>query len=183
LLKLAAPLEPRKFRELRRQMALRHHKWDAQVGDELALSDAPLLMSRSAWADLARLATELFAETHAVEDELLERPELHGSLGLPRALRQVLREGVSTPAAARIKRFDFHWTTEGWRLSEVNADVPWQRGGLELWRLVDGTSIPAAPYLFRRLAWYDRLAEWLRPRPQRRSDGAYGDFWHPPQSA
>ncbi len=105
-------------------MELRHHKWDAQVGDELALSDASLLVSRSAWSDLARLAEEVFAETRAVEDELLLRPELHGALGLPRALRQVLREGIPTPAAARIMRFDFHWTREGWRLSEVNADVP-----------------------------------------------------------
>ena len=69
MLKLGTPLEPRKFRELRRLMALRHHKWDAQVGDDLALSDAPLLMSRSAWSDLAHLAEALFTETRAVEDE------------------------------------------------------------------------------------------------------------------
>lgn len=54
----------------------------------------------------------------------------------------------------------------------------WQRGGLSLWRLVEGSSLAAAPYVFRRLAWYDRLAEWLqRPTLSRRSDGTYGQFW------
>jgi glutathionylspermidine synthase len=30
----------------------------------------------------------------------------------------------STPAAIRVMRFDFHWTTTGWHISEVNSDVP-----------------------------------------------------------
>ena len=30
----------------------------------------------------------------------------------------------ATPAAARVMRFDFHWTPDGWRISEVNSDVP-----------------------------------------------------------
>jgi hypothetical protein len=31
---------------------------------------------------------------------------------------------VPTPAAARVLRFDFHWTDQGWKISEVNSDVP-----------------------------------------------------------
>jgi hypothetical protein len=56
--------------------------------------------------------------------------------------------------------------------------LAWRSAGLEVWRLVESSSQPAAPYPFRRLAWYDRLAEWLqRPGPRRRSDGVYGEFW------
>jgi len=34
------------------------------------------------------------------------------------------RQGEPTPGIARVMRFDFHFTDEGWRISEVNADVP-----------------------------------------------------------
>jgi hypothetical protein len=42
-------------------------------------------------------------------------------------LRQVLRDGCAgrcTPTAARVIRFDFHWTADGWKISEANSDVP-----------------------------------------------------------
>jgi hypothetical protein len=63
----------------------------------------------------------------AAERELLNRPDLHTRLGLPRGLRKVLRragEKGATPCAARVLRFDFHWTDSGWKISEVNSDVP-----------------------------------------------------------
>ena len=35
------------------------------------------------------------------------------------------REGrAPRDSAARVLRFDFHWTCDGWRISEVNSDVP-----------------------------------------------------------
>jgi glutathionylspermidine synthase len=46
---------------------------------------------------------------------------------MPSALARALRKGHEkprTPTAARIMRFDFHPTEEGWRVSEVNSDVP-----------------------------------------------------------
>src|SRR5262249_35024700 len=53
------------------------------------------------------------------------RPELLGVLGLPRALQRVLAEKTPlSPSAGRVLRFDFHNTTEGWRISEANSDVP-----------------------------------------------------------
>jgi glutathionylspermidine synthase len=47
-------------------------------------------------------------------------------LGLPCRIRQVLSDDSAppTPAAARVIRFDFHPTPEGWRISEANCDVP-----------------------------------------------------------
>src|SRR5262245_57553556 len=105
-------------------MELSHFKWDAQVGDVTALAPFPLLLGRSSWRELEDLAERLAAETLAAEQELLGRPALHARIALPRPLRQLFAHGTPTPAAARVMRFDFHPTAEGWRLSEVNSDVP-----------------------------------------------------------
>jgi glutathionylspermidine synthase len=44
---------------------------------------------------------------------------------LPWKLQEVLAaEAPLSPPAGRVIRFDFHLTTEGWRISEANSDVP-----------------------------------------------------------
>jgi glutathionylspermidine synthase len=125
---LALPaLDAAAFDAVRRRMMLEHCKWDAQVGDVSALAPFPLVIDGSVWRQLAAWAEQLGVETTAAEAELLARPDLHGTLAVPRAIRRALRRsdrlGV-TPAASRIMRFDFHFTTDGWRISEVNSDVP-----------------------------------------------------------
>jgi glutathionylspermidine synthase len=120
-----AALDAATFAGIRRAMELSHFKWDAQIGDETTLAPFPLLVAPATWDELAAAAESLARETVAVEQELLSRPELHGVIALPRPLRALLGRGAEpTPAAARILRFDFHWTTDGWRVSEVNSDVP-----------------------------------------------------------
>jgi hypothetical protein len=114
------------FADVRRRLVLDHAKWDPQVGDEETLARFPLLLRHDHWAQLARWTEALAAETAAAEAELLGRPDLHCRLGLPWGLRRALRRAVS-PTGPRLIRFDFHWTAEGWRVSEANADVP---GGL-----------------------------------------------------
>jgi hypothetical protein len=124
-IRAGSALSPSVFREIRRAMELNHCKWDAQVGDTTALARFPLLVARSTWDELGRLARCLAAELMEVERELLGRPDLFGRLGLPRVLARLLGEPAAlTPSAARVLRFDFHWTTDGWRISEVNSDVP-----------------------------------------------------------
>jgi hypothetical protein len=120
-------LDPVTFAGIVRTMALDHHKWDAQVGDVAALAPFPLLLSRGAWRRLKSLAVALAKETVAIEGELARRHDLHARLGLHGALARALipRTGITqSPAAARIMRFDFHPTADGWRASEVNSDVP-----------------------------------------------------------
>ena len=122
-----AALPPREFASVRRAALLGHCKWDPQVGDHATLAPFPLVIGRATARTLDDWAERLASEALAAEQELLRTPRLHGKLAVPRALRRELRRGLEsgwTPAAGRVMRFDFHWTSSGWRLSEVNADVP-----------------------------------------------------------
>ena len=112
------------FAHLRKRMIFEWNKLDPQNGDRDAFADFPIILSAAAWQELRRLATELFFETMAAEAELAMRPEMHGRLGLPGALRRALRAGGPSARAPRVIRFDFHLTREGWRISEANTDVP-----------------------------------------------------------
>ncbi|HYE19640.1 MAG TPA: hypothetical protein VEA69_14405 [Tepidisphaeraceae bacterium] len=130
-------MAPRAFAGVRRRMALDGCKWDPQVGDVRVIAPFPLLLGRGEWDSLARTAEALYAETVRVEAAVMARPDLQKRIGVPRALRRVLArlgEGAEvTPTAARVMRFDFHPTPDGWRASEVNADVP--GGYAEAWEL------------------------------------------------
>jgi hypothetical protein len=113
------------FCDLRRRAVLEGCKWDPQVGDVDTLSPFPLVMRSNTWKQLASQAEHLTAEAIAAEEEISQHPELLNRLGLPRPLRNILAEKTPmSPAAVRAMRFDFHYTTEGWRISEANSDVP-----------------------------------------------------------
>jgi glutathionylspermidine synthase len=84
-----------------------------------------LILSAAAWADLAACSEALAAETLAAEHELIDRPDLLKALTLPRKCRKALSvQAAPATGIARVMRFDFHPTQDGWALSEVNCDVP-----------------------------------------------------------
>ncbi len=139
------------FAAVRRRLLIDHGKWDPQVGDVATVAPFPLLLRRSHWARLARWAEALAAETAAAEAELLGRPDLHRRLGLPWPLRRTIRGAVPT-AGPRLVRFDFHWTTDGWRVSEANPDVP---GGL-----CEASALPALVATAEHPAAGDPAAAW-----------------------
>jgi glutathionylspermidine synthase len=121
----AQPVDERVFASIRRRAVLEGCKWDPQVGDVSSLAPFPLILDRTTWNELATLAEQLAAETLSAEQEILLRPGLLNELGLPRAVRRVLKQRIApTPAAVRVMRFDFHPAKEGWSISEVNSDVP-----------------------------------------------------------
>jgi glutathionylspermidine synthase len=120
----ADPVDPAEHARLRRRAIFECCKWDPQVEDVSTVAPFPLLLRRPAWEEIAGLAETLAAEAIAAEEELARRPDLHRMLGLPLAVRRALRPGNPPPGIARVLRFDFHWTTEGWRISETNSDVP-----------------------------------------------------------
>ncbi|MCC7407772.1 MAG: glutathionylspermidine synthase family protein [Phycisphaeraceae bacterium] len=128
----ARPLSAQALEALRLRMIFDCCKWDPQVGDQGALWSAPLVLEARAWREVVELAETMAGEFGRVERWLLGRPDWWRGLGLPRGLRRALRRvamGKESASAclARLMRFDFHWTSEGWRVSECNADVP---GGL-----------------------------------------------------
>lgn len=101
-------------------------KWDLQVGDVPTLARYALTIDSAEWQHLAALAERLTAELHEAVREIMRSPALVEMLGVPRGLRAAL-DGAPNPSGVRevrFARFDFHPTLDGWRLSEVNADVP-----------------------------------------------------------
>ncbi len=164
-LRSEAALSATAFSIVRRRSILEGCKWDPQVGDVDTLAPFPLVMKSRVWQEIAAQAEKLTAEAIAAETEILERPELSRSLGLPRTLRPVLAEKTPpTPSAGRVMRFDFHPTPQGWRISEVNSDVP---GGFS--EASHFTALMAEHYPHLTAAgnpgadWSDALAEAAQP--------------------
>lgn len=123
----AVSVPPEALRRLRRRAIFDCCKWDPQLQDVAALAPFPLVIRESAWRELCGLAEALAGETLAAEREIALRPALHGTLGLPRRVRAALARPAAPAGAARLARYDFHLTADGWRITEVNSDVP---GGL-----------------------------------------------------
>lgn len=126
-LTLGSPLSEADWHCVKLTTVFDHCKWDIQSEDHCVLADFPILLNGTDWRQLASWAEALASEALAAETELLSRPELHAALGLPSAICRTLRHcdiGRAPTGAARVMRFDFHFTKEGWRISEVNADVP-----------------------------------------------------------
>ena len=61
-----------------------------------------------------------------LEETVLTKPDLIKKLGLPRKIQKALLKikNYSREDNIRLMRFDFHPTTTGWMVSEVNSDVP-----------------------------------------------------------
>lgn len=113
--------------DLQRRAIFDFCKWDTQCEDHSVLAPFPLLMELETAKFLNETAKALTKEALEAEAEILLRPELLERLGLPRALRKVLQRnasGLISDPEVRVMRFDFHPTAAGWRISEVNADVP-----------------------------------------------------------
>lgn len=139
------------FAGVRKRTIFEHCKWDAQHEDRSVLAPFALLLEQQAWVELQGLAEALSGETLAAERELRKCERLHRSLGLSRAVRRILRRNeCEDRGIARVMRFDFHFTSNGWRISEVNADVPGgfvEAGGFTslMASLHPGARMPANP--------------------------------------
>jgi glutathionylspermidine synthase len=113
---------------IRRRAIFECCKWDPQVEDVSTIADVPIVLDAREWCRLGAMAEALAHEVEAAEQELRSRSDLHGGLGLPRAIVKALGRASREPmSGARLIRFDFHHTAAGWRISEANTDVP---GGL-----------------------------------------------------
>ena len=119
-------LSNKDWKDYRRRVLLDCRECGVPPSEFFTLARFPLLMEPREWRKVARLAEKLTREVLAAEKELVRRPELHASLGVPPEIRSALRgcAGKGVPkGAARAMRFDFHFTPQGWRITEVNADA------------------------------------------------------------
>jgi len=113
--------------ELQKRAIFDVGKWDIQCEDHSVLAPFPLLLEPATAESLNKTAEELAKEATEAQREMLSRPELLNRLGLPRAIQRLLQKRApngNPTQEVRVMRFDFHPTTDGWRISEVNADVP-----------------------------------------------------------
>ncbi|HLP84481.1 MAG TPA: glutathionylspermidine synthase family protein [Phycisphaerales bacterium] len=103
-------------------------RMDPQVFDQSGIAPFALRVSRETVEHLAREAESAWRELAELEVALLAQPARWSSLGIPSRLARLLRTSASmSQRSVRYARFDFHPTTTGWAVSEINADVP---GGL-----------------------------------------------------
>jgi len=123
---VAGPVAREVYDEIRVRTMFECSKWDAQYEDVATLASYAIVLERAVWDELCGLAKTLARETLAAERELLGREKLQRRLGLGRTIEKQLAAQRTPPACemARVMRFDFHATPEGWKISEVNSDVP-----------------------------------------------------------
>ena len=115
------------FASIERFLQLECCKWDTQLGDVRVMLNRPLLIDPQSWLFLCDAAEKLAAEAVGAELELLQQENLQIRIGIPPRMRRVLltsKYPQQCSPMVRIMRFDFHFTTEGWRISEINSDVP-----------------------------------------------------------
>ena len=135
---VSAQLSRNAFKAYRLDAIFAGHKWDAQLHDRSTVADRAIVLGPHEWHELTTATEALFAETLVIERELQRAAAAAPPSYLPQhASRRLARLSVPPSPSGRLMRFDFHPTREGWKLSEVNSDVP---GGLnestmfaELW--------------------------------------------------
>ena len=117
------------YSDYRYEVIFGAYKWDPQVRDSNTVSRHAAIITRETARELNALAEGLSAEVAAMEETLLPRPDLHRAMGFSGQLKKPLRsmKDYESGRHVRLMRFDFHPTDEGWKISEVNSDVP---GGL-----------------------------------------------------
>jgi len=123
------PIPPENYPDYRYEVIFKAYKWDPQVRDTNTVSRHVILMAPETASELGALAEHLSDEIMGMEDALIARPDLYRALGFSGKIKKPLGAmgEYRRDKNVRLMRFDFHPTDKGWRISEVNSDVP---GGL-----------------------------------------------------
>ena len=160
--RLGLRLAPSALADIERHLHLNCNKWDTQIGDSSVLSAQALILAGREWDWLCNSAEQLAAEITYAESIALETERYSALAGVPASVRRLLQternQAKPTMAVTRSMRFDFHPTSTGWHVSEVNSDVP--GGWTEATELPNlyasfhpGMEIPASPLD----AWTDSM--------------------------
>jgi len=118
-------IPPSSFQEYRYDVMFDGYKWDLQAGEQSTVTDGVVLLEPAQLDDLRAKAVALYQETIQMERLLQKRPDLAVKMGISKKMAVELCNCEVDPTAhVRFMRFDFHPTTKGWQISEVNSDVP-----------------------------------------------------------
>lgn len=127
-------ISPKDYPDYRYDVIFNAYKWDPQVEDHNTVSDQVLLMDRILAGELKNKAEALAKETVQMEEELALNLSLAKELNLPGKIYRNLKrlDHYQEQQHVRLMRFDFHPTEEGFKISEVNSDVPggWAEGAI-----------------------------------------------------
>lgn len=115
-----------KYSEYRYEVIFKAYKWDPQVEDNNTVSQYVAVLDQDTANKLEEMAEKLSQETMAMEEALLKNLKLTKKLGYPHKIKKTLPNlaNYKRENNVRLMRFDFHPTTNGWNISEVNSDVP-----------------------------------------------------------
>ena len=120
------PITMDKYNDFRLDAIFSACKWDPCVADNNTLSNYVLVLDKSDAEYLEKATEELSYETIEAENFLKYNNHLAKDLCLPRYITKHLNKLAcyNPKEHVRLMRFDFHPTTEGYKISEVNSDVP-----------------------------------------------------------
>ena len=119
-------IPPQKYYDYKCDVMFNAFKWDPQVGDTVTIADNILVIEQSLATKLENMSEKLAKETTEIEEYLLNNPTHAQKLGLHKDVLLALKEikNYDRNKHIRLMRFDFHPTAEGFKVSEVNSDVP-----------------------------------------------------------
>ena len=125
---------------------------------------AAIGLTPGSWDDLAHATLVVGRAVDRVLAHLTGRPELLGVLGIPEAVARLCSQPTATEDWNLLSRFDWAWTSEGWKLLEINSDTPaglWETGSIEgdVARRHASATAPSLDFWRRLAASWRRCAE------------------------
>ena len=121
------PIDDDKYNEYRLNAMFDCYKWDPQFRDNNTLAKHVLVITEKEAEELKELTEAIDKETIAAEEYLNLHQDVAKPLALPRQINKEMRrmKNYDPKLHVRLMRYDFHPTVdEGWKVSEVNSDVP-----------------------------------------------------------
>ena len=112
-----------KFHDYCTDVMFEGYKWDMQMGKQATLTNKVLKISEETFDFLKTNAIGLYRETMEMEKVLKGNTQALMKMGMSQRMADTLNH-AKHGKSVRFMRFDFHPTTDGWQVSEVNADVP-----------------------------------------------------------
>ena len=115
-----------KYENYRLDLMFDCYKWDPQFLDNNTIARHILVITEEEHRKLESLTEKLDKETKNAEEFLNQNLKTAKILELPLKINKEVKtmKNYNPDIHIRLMRFDFHPTTQGFKVSEVNSDVP-----------------------------------------------------------